>query len=358
MSITRPCPTRSGRSRLVALLALLTPATLAAQVDPPTSLLSNESEEKAPASKFYLNYDVPESPAFNVLGVTPAKVLRGAAAKPVVINLLSQIASSERVGTGIAIDVAPHAYFTRFRNVNEYNTPANRFLSGITVSVASVQGQGDTAAVRMAVGVRLTLKDDHDLLRNTKLAEEVSRLLVPTAIDCPKIPGTNICQAGVRTAKQAVDVSKANDDARTQVWLAKGWGVSAGAALGGSARGGIFSSDSVTDGVGRAWLSAARYLGSGHEALFTAQWARDTARTNRLLGGIAYRHQTGTSALAAEVAYDSHARKLVPGVNAEFQILQRVTLVTSLLTEAPDVEGGSSRLRFRTALRWAGTEGF
>lgn len=311
------------------------------------------------ASKFYLDYNVPESPAFAVLGATPSNVLRGTASKPLAISLLTQAAKGSSLASGVAFDVAPYAYVGRFRNVAEYQgSTLKRILSNVLVSLATVEAPGDVNSVAFASGLRVTLWDDHDLLANSSLSDLVSRLLVPKKIDCPKIPGTNICQTGTSTVELPVDLSSAYATARDSVLQRRGVAAAIGGALGGTLRGGVARSDSLKQRTGRGWLAVTGYLGRGQELLATAEYVSDTSSTKRFLGGVAYRLQSTNSALAAELAYDSKSGDWLPGVNAELRLLSRVSLVAALVTDAPSGAQDKSRLRFRTAVRWAGVEGF
>lgn len=310
------------------------------------------------AAKFYLDYNVPESPAFTALDLTPSNVLRGSSSKPVVVNLLSQIARGEKVPAGVAIDAAPYAYWGRFKNLSEYQKSApKRFLANLLLSLATVQAPGDTNSVAFAGGVRATIHDDQDLLRDTALAREVGTLIAPTRIVCEMHPGTNICKPGVRVDTIERDVSQAYKAARERVGDRKGWAASLGGAIGGVLLQGIPSSDSLQQRTGRAWIAGSGYLGGGNEVLLTVQWVRDTSKKEHLRTGAAYRMQSANTSLAAELAYDDQAGGLLPGLNAEVRVLQRVTLVAALITDPPTDERAKKRIRFRTNLRWSASEG-
>jgi hypothetical protein len=345
---------------LVAALASAGPAApaLRAQIAPPAPAGAAPRADTA-AARFYLNYDVPESPALAVLGATATNVMRGAAAKPLALSLAGDVLRGDRIGPGLALDVAPYAYAGRFRNVRDYQTSgARRFLANVLTSFAAVQAPGDDDATAIGAGVRLTLHDDHDLLQNTELAQQVGQLLVPKVIACPKIGASNICVAGTSDQTVEVDVSSAYAAARDSVLRRRGWAASVGGAFGGTLRGGVARPDSLQQRRGHLWLAGTRYLGVGRELLAVAEWVRDTTRTQRMRAGLAYRLQSSTSAVAAELAYDSGAGGVLPGINAEFRVLPRATLVAALVSEPPGAERERTRLRIRTSVRWAAAEGF
>ena len=322
------------------------------------STLFGQATQDTSAAKFYLDYNVPESPAFALLGATPSNVLRGAASKPLVVSLLSQAAKGEPLASGVAIDVAPYAYWGRFKNVKEYQeNGVKRFFANLLVSVGTVQAPNDERSVSGAVGLRATIHDSHDVLLDSDITREMSEALVPVAIQCPTIGNSNICQPGTSTSKREIDVTPVYAAARKRLANRTGWAASIGGAVGSTLRGGILSGDSLQQGSGNGWVAVTGYLHAGQELLFTGQFARDTVATNHARFGGAYRLQSSWSSIAAELAYDSEAGGVLPGLNAEFRLLQRFTVVAALVTDPPNGDQ-AKKVRFRTSLRWAATEGF
>src|SRR5438552_7358106 len=89
------------------------------------SVTSSSTSASEPMSKFATDFDVPESPGFAALGVTPSKVLRGSAAKPVVTSLLGQVTSGGKLKAGVAVDIAPYfLYGGKVNNVEAYRANA------------------------------------------------------------------------------------------------------------------------------------------------------------------------------------------------------------------------------------------
>lgn len=338
--------------RIIVLAACATAAFIAPE-------LHAQASADTAAAKFYLDYNVPESPAFALLGATPSNVLRGAASKPLVVSLLSQAGRGEKIASGIAIDVAPYGFWGRFKNVKEYqDSPVKRFFANVLTSIATVQAPNDSNSVIGAIGLRATFHDSHDVLLDDKITKELSEQLVPVSIECPKVPGTNICQAGTSASKREIDVAPVYAAARQRLARQKGWAASVGGAVGSTLRGGILRGDSLQQRTGNAWIAATRYMSSGQELLFSGQFVRDTLATNHTRVGTAYRMQSSWSSIAAELAYDNQAGGVLPGLNTEFRVLQRVTLIAAVVTDAPAGDAGTKKVRFRTSLRWAATEGF
>jgi len=149
-------------------------------------VLADSPDSSRSAYKYILDYDVPESPAFTVLGVSPAKVLRGSAAKPIVLNLLNQFGSSERTQNGVAVDFSPFFVFGgRMKNVMEYrNSRKKQIIANTLFSFSTVQDKAETTSLKFGVGLRLTLFDCHDLLQNAQLGRDIDSLLLKSI---PKI---------------------------------------------------------------------------------------------------------------------------------------------------------------------------
>lgn len=333
-----------GYAAALAVMALSLPATSRAQ-----------DAKTQPASKMYLNYDVPESPAFTVLGASPANVTRASGAKPLAVSVLGDVVSGNKLGSGLALDVAPFAYFQRFSSVGEYQADkVRRALSKIMLSFASVT-PADTTAIRFGGGVRIQLVDDHDLLANTGLADTVAAALVPKDIAAS---GPNIPHAGVIDGTP-VDLSKVYEAARNAVAARRGFAAALGGATAATLRHGIPRPDSVIQGIGAAWLAGTAYLGKGHELLGTVQWSHDTTNTDHARAGVAYRYAASSTDLSLEMAVDGtswNRLSVLPGINTELRLGGAVGLVGALVM-APGDAMTRAHLSFRTSLRWSATEG-
>ena len=83
---------------MTIVIGSLMTTSMEAQTGKATTSSSTSATE--PLSKFATDFDVPESPGFATLGVTPSKVLRGNIAKPVVTSLLGQITGAESSKAG------------------------------------------------------------------------------------------------------------------------------------------------------------------------------------------------------------------------------------------------------------------
>jgi hypothetical protein len=304
------------------------------------------------AYRFILDYDVPESPAFAVLGVTPANVLRASAAKPVVASLLNQLARGERVAPGIALDFSPYlVYGGGFRSYKDYagNTRGQilrRLLANTVVSIGTVEGETDDAPLQYGAGVRINLYDNRSLLQNRVLADSVSRLLAQAAED----PGTEI-GPDPQPTRQTVDLSAAYTRAREAGRRTAGLAAALGFGSAGALQGSVASADSAITTANRAWFAASYSSTRGYEGLATAQWIDGPDIDRRWLLGAAVRANTAVVSFAAEAAYDTEAG-FQPGASAEIRLVRRVTLVAALVTMPDPERGDVKRLRARTSLQW------
>lgn len=317
------------------------------------------------ANKFVLDYNVPESPAFTILGVSPASVVRGTASKPVVASLLSQIGNGGKLLGGAALDVAPYGYFGRFTNVREYQTNAlKRILANVLLSFASAPLDEDTASLRFGAGVRVTLTDPRDLLQDSSLTRDISRRLVPNSVaggSGSNIPGASISTGNIPpsevTTGDTVDLSDAYKAARERIKSKTGLAASVGFGYGGTLRGSVASNDSIKGRIWRSWFAGTYYLGETNEVLGTVQWAKDSLKRNEINLGLAWRLHADRSSVAAELVFDGKTQRLLPGLNAELPLVDRISALISLVNEvAPGADKG--RLRFKTSFKWAAAQGY
>jgi hypothetical protein len=319
------------------------------------SSASSQNEPANPANKFVLDYNVPESPAFTVLGVTPANVVRGTASKPVVASLLSTSGTSVHLLAGAALDVAPYAFVGRFRNVEEYQKTAwKRVLANTLVSFATVPASTDTTSVRFGAGIRVTLSDPRDLLQDSSLTRDISRRLVPTHVGGGE--GTNIPGMAVTTG-DTVDLKDAYKAARKRLESKRGLAAALGFGYGATLLGSVISGDSLSSEIWRGWFAGTYYLGKTNEILGTVQYVRNSSEKSNVNLGLALRLHAEHSSVAAELAFDGKTRKLLPGFNAELSLAERISALVSLVNEVAAGEG-TPHLRLKTSFKWAAANGY
>ncbi|HET7228473.1 MAG TPA: hypothetical protein VFJ16_00590 [Longimicrobium sp.] len=303
-----------------------------------------------PAYKLVLDYDVPESPAFVALDVSPEKVLTGSAAKPVAINFLSQVAAGGKVQAGLALDFSP--YFLaggRFENINEYRSNRlKRLLANTNVSFATVQDPTDSASLRFGAGVRLTLFDDHDPLQNAEVTQAVENLLVPQGPLGPRPRNGPVITKSVPIKGLAEAYAAAVDEVRRKPGraLAVGWGVA------GTLRNAVLSADSVTRTRHSFWGGYRETFRGSVEFLGAVLVGGAAGGDQEYRLGGALRVTGERMRLTGEAVYESSTGQIHPGGVAEFNVLPQISAVASLGSEPSDDGADVGKLRFRTMLRW------
>jgi hypothetical protein len=327
---------------------------LRAQTGKPTTSSTTTATE--PLYKFATDFDVPESPGFATLGVTPSKVLRGSIAKPVVTSLLGQVTGGGKLKGGVAVDVAPYfLYGGKVNNVEAYRAnPIRRALANTQLSFATAQDQKDTASLLFGLGLRMVFLDAHDVLIHRGVLERVDSALVSCSRG-PVVTGIEASAPGSGVGKEHVCAGLADSmqSAKDAALSYSGWSLAAGAGLGGFLHSSVVSSDSLGDRRGRIWLSAGYSWGRHQEILMIAQ-AQDSATVDwSARVGVGARAKFTSAEIGFELSYDGRSKEFQPGGAAEWRVVPGVWLVGGLTTEAATVNRTTvPKLKLRTSLRW------
>jgi hypothetical protein len=346
--------TRSYAALMAIVIGSLMTAGLEAQTGTATTSSSTSATE--PLYKFTTDFDVPESPGFATLGVTPSKVLRGSIAKPVVTSLLGQITGGGKLKGGVAIDVAPYfLYGGKVNNVDAYRAnPIRRAFANTQLSFASVQDQNDTASILFGLGLRMVFLDAHDVLMHRGVLERVDAALI--ACSRAQVVTANEASApgsGIGKEHACPGLADSMQAAKDAALLYSGWSLAAGAGLGGFLHGSVVSSDSLGDRRGRIWLSSGYSWGRHQEILMIAQ-LQDSATVDwsaRL--GVGARAKFTSAEIGFELSYDGRSKEFQPGGAAEWRVVPGIWLIGGLAAEAATVNGTTApKLKLRTSLRW------
>jgi hypothetical protein len=307
------------------------------------------------AGEFILNYDVPESPALVALGITPSNILRASSAKPAVASLLNQFASHGQVENGVALDFSPYFVFGgRLKNITEYRHNGwKRLAANTQVSFATVEDSSQQGDLRFGVGVRMTLFDAHDLLKDKTLGTDIDNALIAGAASLPTETEDEILPIGTYTTLKEI-YSKARDRVRSKAGssMAVGWSMSA------RLHSAIANADSVDGEQHTAWLSYRYSLGGGLDLLALAQAYACQDCHPRYRSGVALRANGRSWDFAGELFFDSIrgdalSGRVGLGVNGELRLPVGLGLIASLATEPVEGNGSvDSRIRMRTSVRW------
>jgi hypothetical protein len=154
---------------MLAILALTVPSTQA--------LAAGTSEKPVQAYRIRGDFAVPESPAFILIGGEPDQLLR-----PVSVNELTAVASRFQgdddrfsIPRSVGVEVSPGLLIGgRHLTVQRYlRRPA---LYRTRVSLATHRPDGASTATRIALGIRVTLRDGGDLRADEEYREAITRL--------------------------------------------------------------------------------------------------------------------------------------------------------------------------------------
>jgi len=117
-------------------------------------------EKNVSAERAMPDLSVPESPAFTLLGVTPANVTRPGTPRAFAASLLDAIDKNGTLQNGIAIDTAPLLNGTTLADYR--NCYLKRFLANLQLSVATTKGKEKDAATQTGLGLHLVLYNGDD----------------------------------------------------------------------------------------------------------------------------------------------------------------------------------------------------
>lgn len=212
------------------------------------------------------SYAVPEAPAFTFLGLNPSKVTRPIGPRDIAIAVLQAVDSSGKMQQGFALSLTPWYFLPGF------SVPLERYqrswpayvAANAQLSLGTARGTGDSAATDLAVGLRFTLLDGSDPMRDTAFTHALRHAFdrcKPNTPDATAEAGqTCLDEAARRLRKQRLD----------SLWNATG------VALGWAA-GWRFADSRLSQGHWRgwsAWLASSLRLGFRAEALAQAQLDR------------------------------------------------------------------------------------
>lgn len=300
------------------------------------------------AYKFVLDYDVPESPAFTVLDLSPSNVLRGSAAKPAAINLINQFAAGGKLENGVALDFNPYFLLGgRMKSLNAYRQDYwLRFAANTQFSFATTNSVDEPGSMLYGTGLRFTFLDQHDILFDQELGPAIDRFLAPSqtgTVGGSETP-TTVSLGG--SAKDSIDaVYKRVTD---RVMKKSGWGISAGFASSGIVHNSILKGDSIHVQRYMTWVGVQYHFGNYFTVLGNVQgrYTFDHAPDNR--AGIGIRGGTSKVNLILETVWASNSRPVYGG-NVEVKLFGGLKYIFSLSTVSA---GDAYAVRVKSSLRW------
>jgi len=291
--------------------------------------------------RFILGVDVPEPPAFVVLGVSPTHVLRGSAPKPIAASVLDAGVAGDHATPGVAVDIAP--YFLLGGGVRTLGRlramsirgRLTRVLTKTILSLGAVRDPppGDPGSPLLAFALRSTFHDPHDPALTSRLPEE---LIAARAASDEEAGNTGVDLRPIYARARRAMRARTGDPQ-----ISGGWGVAL------RARSGSLASDSLVSPRHTLWLSAQLSTGRRLDVLSTIQ-IRDAFRGDaRTWLGLGLERKTAFVDYRAELSYETRSRDWHPGVAVDARVTGGLGLVASLTTES-----APRRLALRTQLYW------
>jgi hypothetical protein len=142
-------------------------------------LVHAQSDGKSPVDNFNhysLDFAVPESPAFTLLGLSQPSVIHPTSIRDFGASLVNGVSSGGQLQTGIAIDTAPYLLVAgNDLTLADYqNNRVTRLLANTQLSLATTKADGESGnGTRVGVGLHMKLYDLGDPRRkgNTVLTD-------------------------------------------------------------------------------------------------------------------------------------------------------------------------------------------
>ena len=308
------------------------------------------------AYKFILDYAVPASPAFNMLDVTPQQVMRGSAAKPLVLNAFTNFLQTGRLDPGIAADFSPYLLLGGgFQNLDEYRKSyLKRMLANSMLSLAAIKNSKDSSNTDFAVGGRVTFFDDHDLFSNKSIAKSITNKIGTALADASKspivagqVPDEEVGTDGNITKTVSVDLSRFYTDAYNAIKKTKGWALSAGYGFRATVLSYTAQPDSLVNKQSKCWMSGTRYTTGGFDIYGTVQGTFNDSTKSRWVTGLAIGSKNKLSNAGAELLYDFTLKQWNYGANFEIRILKQLSYIISFNKASFLVNGVDVGSKFR-----------
>jgi hypothetical protein len=279
-------------------------------------------ENKIDPKNFMLDYNVPESPGFSVLGVNPNKVVTGTNAKPLVLNLLGQISSNDKLTPGFALDFTPMIFGITFASREDYqDNYLKRLLANTSISIATVKDKKDTNSTRFGLGFRITLFDGTDVLMDNSACEMIQNTLKGK-------PSFNPGDDGI-SVKEMPDLKKAYLKAREMMLSKTRHSLSIGYGAEGIIKNSIINKDSILANSHSVWVGGQSTF-KDFKLLYTYQSRFGTKLTPENLLGMSIRTNRFDINAGGELLYNFKAQKFEGALTGEMKIVNNLSAIIGL----------------------------
>jgi len=302
------------------------------------------------AKEYILDYNVPESPAFSILDLNPNEVMRGAAAKPVVVNIVNQFASKGSIDNGIAIDFNPYFLLGgQLKGVDEYrNSYVKRLLINTQFSLASLE-ETDSDNTILAHGIRVTLWDDKDLLTNNGLSQSVDAALQPSPVP------PNMTNDQVRILDNA-KLAKAYEDLKAEYAKTSGSSFSLGYAGKSVVQSSILDGDSINLTSNQFWGAGSFTVSDRVDFNVMAVSRMFKEMDNEFKAGASLRYNWDKASFTAEYVFNDNEpngeKNSLSGILSISLIDQISYLLTFGTTKVETAGEETNKLLLKSSLKW------
>ncbi len=132
-------------------------------------------------------YAIPENPAITFLNASAARITQPVTPKAFLAALASGIDAQGRARQGWGLEVSPFALIPAFHlTLAEYRSSLPKYwLSNLQFSFAAVATSGDSASTDLGYGLRATLYDAGDPLRDSATTSSLGELMLACAPTAP-----------------------------------------------------------------------------------------------------------------------------------------------------------------------------
>ena len=135
--------------------------------------------------KYTVDFTVPESPAFSLIGIAPEKITRPATPRDLAIAVANGVDEQGKAKSGLAIEFSPYEllYGQRVTLSDYAERQSVRRLMGTVVSLGVAKGTEATdKSMRMGVGLNISLFDFGDPRVDPKVATCLNTLKAPNRL--------------------------------------------------------------------------------------------------------------------------------------------------------------------------------
>jgi hypothetical protein len=286
------------------------------------NLACYSQEKSVDPNEFILDYNVPESPGFTVLGVNPNKVVTGTNAKPLVLNVLGQFAFNDKLTPGFAMDFTPIIFGITFKNRDEYRSNYfKRLMANTSVSLATVKDKIDTNSTKFGLGFRFTLFDQTDVLMN----EDVCELIQDAMVEFPSFDSGN---DGI-SVHQIPALKKAYLEARKKLLSKTRHSLSIGYGLEGLIKNSVLNKDSILTKSHSLWVGGQSTF-KDFKLLYTYQSKFGSKFSPENLLGVAIRTNRFDLNASMEVLYNFKAQKFDGALTGEMKIVNNLSAIVGI----------------------------